>query len=100
MDLLISGFMVDFISPCLTSGFTSASAIIIIIAQLKNLFGIPFQSHDAFEILKEFSQRFGEIKIYDTLLGCCCIVFLLVFKVSEEGNIPPSSLHIRQFIGY
>lgn len=76
------GFMVDFISPCLTSGFTSASAIIIIVAQLKNFLGCPLKSHDTFEVLKELSQKYGQIKLYDALLGSVCIVFLLILKVS------------------
>lgn len=79
--------MVDFISPCLTSGFTSASAVIIIVAQLKNLLGIRLKSHDTFEVLKELSHRYGETKLYDTLLGCSCIVFLFIFKVGKQKRI-------------
>lgn len=76
--------MVDFISPCLTSGFTSASALIIVVSQLKNLLGIPFKSHDTFEVLKELSYRYGETKMYDTLLGCLCMMFLLTIKVGTS----------------
>ncbi|KAL1489155.1 hypothetical protein ABEB36_014096 [Hypothenemus hampei] len=74
------GFLVDFISPCLTSGFTSATSIIIIIAQLKNLFGIRVKCHSTFPALKETIYELKNTQLGDALLSVFCIVFLLVFK--------------------
>lgn len=76
-----SGFLVDFISPCLTSGFTSASAIIIIVAQLKHLLGIKLHSHDTFSVIIELGKNIKDIRWQDTLLGVTCIIFLFCFKV-------------------
>ncbi|XP_072400831.1 sodium-independent sulfate anion transporter-like isoform X3 [Diabrotica undecimpunctata] len=80
MGILKLGFLVDFISPCLTSGFTSASTIIIISNQLKNLLGINIHSHEFVGVTKELFQKYKEIRIPDTILGVTCIVILLFFK--------------------
>ncbi|XP_072400838.1 sodium-independent sulfate anion transporter-like isoform X3 [Diabrotica undecimpunctata] len=90
-------FIVDFISPCLTSGFTSATTIIIIIAQLKNLFGISIKSHNVLQILKEFVQKIDQIKVSDTLMGFGCIGFLVVFKYITTV-IQPKNPSLKKFL--
>ncbi|CAH1113568.1 unnamed protein product [Psylliodes chrysocephalus] len=80
MGLLKLGFLVDFMSPCLTSGFTSASTLIIISAQLKNLFGLNIKSHAVIGIIKELIQKYDQIKLADTLLGLICIGLLVALK--------------------
>ncbi|CAH1236511.1 unnamed protein product [Diabrotica balteata] len=97
MGLLNLGFIVDFISPCLTSGFTSATTIIIIIAQLKNLFGISIQSHNVLQILREFVQKIDQIKVSDTLMGFGCIGFLVVFKYITTV-IQPKNPSLKKFL--
>ncbi|XP_057666442.1 sodium-independent sulfate anion transporter-like [Diorhabda carinulata] len=80
MGMLRLGFIVDFISPCLTSGFTSAATIIIGSAQLKNLLGINLQGHNAPDIMKELFQKYNQLRVYDTVMGFICIIVLLVIK--------------------
>ncbi|KAJ8953922.1 hypothetical protein NQ318_019162 [Aromia moschata] len=98
MGVLKLGFLVDFISPCLTSGFTSASAVIIIVAQLKHLLGIKIDSHDTFSVLVELSRNISEIKWQDTLLGVSCIVFLFCFK--KLTKIPTRSQSIKKLLWF
>ncbi|XP_050509947.1 sodium-independent sulfate anion transporter-like isoform X1 [Diabrotica virgifera virgifera] len=97
MGLLNLGFVVDFISPCLTSGFTSATSIIIITAQLKNLFGINIKSHNVRQILKEFVQKVDQIKLADTVMGFSCIIFLLIFKYITTA-IKPKNPTLKKFL--
>ncbi|XP_060522020.1 sodium-independent sulfate anion transporter [Cylas formicarius] len=80
MGLFKLGFLMDFISPCLTSGFTSAGSVIIIVAQLKNFFGVRIQSHDTFKAIKEFVGVLPDIRFADTTLAVCSVAFLLAFK--------------------
>ncbi|KAJ8977102.1 hypothetical protein NQ317_003656, partial [Molorchus minor] len=92
MGILKLGFLVDFISPCLTSGFTSASAVIIIVAQIKHLLGIKINSHDTFNVMLELSKHLGEIKWQDTLLGVVCITFLFGFKQLTKFKVKSPSV--------
>ncbi|RZC41119.1 Sulfate tra GLY domain containing protein [Asbolus verrucosus] len=81
MGLLKLGFLVDFISPCVTSGFTSAMALTIVTSQLKNLFGLRhLTNHGVFDVWHKVFARYDEIRLGDTILGVSCIVFLFAFK--------------------
>uniref|UniRef100_A0AAR5PJE5 STAS domain-containing protein n=1 Tax=Dendroctonus ponderosae TaxID=77166 RepID=A0AAR5PJE5_DENPD len=86
MGLFKLGFLVDFMSPCLTSGFTSATSIIIIISQLKGFLGISIKNNSTFPALQEVLSKVQEIKVGDTLLGVTCVVFLMGFK--QLGIVP------------
>ncbi|KAJ8916115.1 hypothetical protein NQ315_004482 [Exocentrus adspersus] len=98
MGILNLGFLVDFISPCLTSGFTSASAIIIIVAQLKHLLGVKLEGHDTFTVIVELSQRTADIRWQDTLLGVSCIIFLFLFK--QLTKIPTRSFSVKKLLWF
>ncbi|CAH1376845.1 unnamed protein product [Tenebrio molitor] len=81
MGLLKLGFLVDFISPCVTSGFTSAMSVTIVCSQLKNLLGLrKLQNHGVFDVLHQVFARYAEIRWPDTILGLSCIAFLFAFK--------------------
>ncbi len=56
------GFLVNFLSHPVISGFTSAAALIIGLSQLKHLLGIDLpRSHHVHEILLQAAERFDEI---------------------------------------
>ncbi|CAG9859726.1 unnamed protein product [Phyllotreta striolata] len=80
MGVLNLGFLVDFISPCLSSGFASATAVIIVSTQLKGFLGVNIKSHDLIGILKELFEKIHEIRPADTALGFVCIAFLVALK--------------------
>lgn len=65
-----------------TSGFTSATSIIIIISQLQGLLGLKFKAHNIVDNLRKIFQNIENIRIADLILGFCSIVFLLFFRVS------------------
>jgi sodium-independent sulfate anion transporter 11 len=78
-----TGFLIDFISTPVTSGFTSAYSVIIIASQLKSLFGLQkFQTKGFIDNIRKLIAHFHETKIWDTTLGIFCIVILLVLRVS------------------
>ncbi|KAA2218383.1 SulP family inorganic anion transporter [Maribacter flavus] len=75
------GFLVNFLSKPVISGFTSAAAIIIMVSQLKHLLGIPVPNSNHFhEIVALTWQQLGNTNPYDLGLGILGIVLILGFK--------------------
>lgn len=76
------GFLVDFLSHPVISGFTSAAALIIGLSQLKHLLGIELtRSHHVHEILLQAFERVGEINWITFAIG---IGGILLLKVSKK----------------
>ncbi|WP_063850969.1 SulP family inorganic anion transporter [Flammeovirga sp. SJP92] len=64
------GFLVNFMSKPVISGFTSAAAFIIGIDQLKNLLGVELINRGtAFEVLWATVQQFESINLQSVLIG-------------------------------
>lgn len=81
MGILNLGFIVDFISPSVQSGFTSATSVLIIGTQLKSFFGLRRgNSHNFVDAVYMVFEQRNEIKFEDMTLGICCIVFLTLLK--------------------
>lgn len=81
LGLVGAGFITNFLSHAVISGFTSAAAIIIGLSQLKHLLGINLEStHTIFELLWQTIVRFSETNLITLTIGILSIVSLLVFK--------------------
>lgn len=85
MGLLRLGFLVDFISMPVISGFTNAASIIIGSSQINTLFGIKGRSEGFIEAIQKFVDHFMEITLWDTVLGVCSIIILVILKVSSDN---------------
>ncbi|XP_026470655.1 sodium-independent sulfate anion transporter-like, partial [Ctenocephalides felis] len=81
MGLLKLGFLVDFISAPIVSGFTSAMSLIIICAQAKGLLGLHYTGHGFVDTLMQLIQRISNARLADSILALCCIVFLLTLRI-------------------
>src|SRR5699024_7587407 len=79
LGILRLGFLVNFISQPVMSGFFSASAIIIGFSQLNHLLGINIQSSHLFLFIKEVSSRLLEFIwfVFALVLTIPLILFLL-----------------------
>ncbi|XP_003399193.1 sodium-independent sulfate anion transporter isoform X1 [Bombus terrestris] len=84
MGLLRLGFLVDFISIPVTSGFTSATSIIIIVSQLQGLLGLKFKANNIVDNLSKIFQNVQNVRMPDFLLGICSIAFLLFFRQLKD----------------
>lgn len=84
---MFKGFLVDFISVPVTNAFTSATSLIIIGAQLKNLLGIKYSSKGFADSLYELGKHAGDSKLWDGILGLSCCLFLLAFRVSTKMEL-------------
>jgi sodium-independent sulfate anion transporter 11 len=84
-----AGFLVEFVSVPVVAGFTSASAIIIASSQVKGLFGLSYSSEGFVESWRKLFEHIGSTRLWDTVLGVCCIISLLCLRVSSE--VTPSN---------
>ncbi|KAJ8915023.1 hypothetical protein NQ315_015998 [Exocentrus adspersus] len=86
------GFLVDFVSTPVVAAFTSAGAITIATSQVKNLFGLKFQSEQFLDTWKNFFIHIAEVNKTDTALGLsCCVVLLAMRKLKDYGTPPLAS---------
>ncbi|XP_023935120.2 sodium-independent sulfate anion transporter-like [Bicyclus anynana] len=84
MGLLRLGFLVDLMSPAVTSGFTSATAVIIVVAQLKGLLGLSFVAESPFDNARLIAQHWADVRLPDCALGAvCCTVLLALRKLKD-----------------
>lgn len=81
LGLLRLGFLLNFLSHAVISGFTSAAAIIILLSQLGHLLGIPSTSgHSAFHLLLGFAQGVGATHAVTLIIGLISLAILILFK--------------------
>ncbi|MFX0555249.1 SulP family inorganic anion transporter [Maribacter sp. CXY002] len=75
------GFLVNFLSKPVISGFTSAAAIIIICSQLKHLIGVEVPGSNSFvALLPKLFTKLNETNIYDLGIGLFGIIAIVVGK--------------------
>jgi len=88
LGLFRAGFIVNFLSHAVISGFTSAAAILILLSQLHHLFGIPSSGgHSAMTVLKGVIQGMGGVHPATLGIGLASIVILVIFK-RKRPNFP------------
>lgn len=81
MGLVRLGFLVNFLSHPVLSGFTSAAAIVIGFSQLKHLLGVSIpQTEQLYELLLHLAQRLGESNPVTVSIGLGSVGVLLYFK--------------------
>ncbi len=88
------GFLVNFLSHPVISGFTSAAALIIGLSQLKHLLGIDLaRSHHVHEILLEAFDKIEAVNLSTFLLGTIGIALIITVKKINKA-IPGSLLAV------
>lgn len=74
------GFLINFISQPVISGFTSAAAITIASSQLKPLFGLKLETRGLIDTWVKVCSNLHELRWQDLTLGLACIVVLVCMK--------------------
>jgi len=75
------GFLVNFLSKPVISGFTSAAAIIIMFSQLKHLLGVDIEKSNKFHILiGNAFEKVAETNLYDFGIGILGILIIIGLK--------------------
>lgn len=81
LGLFRMGFLVNFLSKPVISGFTSAAALIIIFSQLKHLFGADVARSNIFhELVMNAITKISEINLYDFGIGILGILIIVLLK--------------------
>lgn len=81
LGLFRMGFLVNFLSRPVISGFTSAAAIIIIFSQLKHLLGADIEKSNRFhQLIINAFEKLSETNPYDFAIGIAGIVLIILLK--------------------
>ena len=89
LGLLRIGFLFNFLSHAVVSGFTSAAAIIIGLSQLKHLIGVDLASgHSLLALLRETATRLGEVNPVTLTIGVASIVVLVTLRPRRQEVSP------------
>jgi sulfate permease, SulP family len=79
--LIRAGSVVNFFSPVVISGFTSAAAVIIALSQLKHLLGVPLSGdHSIVRLLPDIIQKAGDAHIPTLWVGLAGLAGILVLN--------------------
>ncbi|XP_076248706.1 sodium-independent sulfate anion transporter [Calliopsis andreniformis] len=80
MGLLHLGFLVEFVSMPVISGFSNAAAIIIGTSQLGTLLGLNGRSDSFIDAISKVVKNINYITPWDTLLGVSSMIVLVCLK--------------------
>ena len=76
MGLFRMGFLANFLSHPVVSGFITASGIIIAASQMKHILGVSASGHNLFEIVLSIGSKITETNIPTLTIGGVSLVFL------------------------
>ncbi len=81
LGLFRMGFLVNFLSRPVISGFTSGAALIIIFSQLKHLLGTDIEKSIKFhQLVINAFDKFAETNLYDFTIGVAGILIIVLLK--------------------
>ena len=76
MGLLRLGFLANFLSHPVISGFISASGLLIAASQLKTIMGVRAEGQQVFEILNTLVRQISQTHLLTLAIGVSTIIFL------------------------
>ena len=86
------GFIVNFLSKPVITGFTSAVALIIGLNQFRNLFGVDFFQSDQLQyIVVDIWKQFSTFNTRTTVIGLASIVLIIILRMINK-KIPSALL--------
>ncbi len=77
MGALRLGFVANFLSHPVISGFITASGLLIAASQLKHLLGVPVSGHTLPDIIGQLARSLGQINLPTLIIGVLATVFLV-----------------------
>lgn len=76
MGLLRLGFLANFLSHPVISGFISASGILIAASQLKTLMGVKAEGHNFLDLSVSLLSQLGQVHALTLTIGAATVAFL------------------------
>lgn len=80
MGFMRLGFLSNFLSRPVVSGFTVAAALVIGISQLKHFFGLEINTNKTLPTLQAIFNEIGETNFYDLTIGIAAILVIVGLK--------------------
>lgn len=80
LGALRGGFVVNFLSHAVISGFTSAAAIVIGLSQLKHLMGVPLKGESVVGTVMQAIQQIGQTNPITLAIGLGSIAALVILR--------------------
>jgi len=77
MGLLRLGFLANFLSHPVISGFITASGIVIAASQCKHIFGIDASGHNLLTLVQSLGASIADTNVPTLVIGVGALVFLL-----------------------
>lgn len=77
MGVLKLGFLANFLSHPVISGFITASGLVIAASQLKHLLGIEASGHNLVDILLSLARNLAHTNLHTLAIGTGALLFLL-----------------------
>lgn len=90
MGLFGLGFLIDFVSGPVSSGFTSAAAFIILSSQVKDLLGITAKGNTFVQQWKAILEDIHHTQLGDAVMGFTCIIVLLLMRLLPRLKVGPA----------
>jgi sulfate permease, SulP family len=101
MGLLRAGFVVNFLSHPVLSGFINAAALIIAASQVGHLFGLSVGRNETFlEQIIEIGRSFDTINGVTTIIGATSVLALLYFQRWARSHLQRTGIseHLATFL--
>lgn len=95
MGLLRLGFLANFLSHPVISGFITASGIVIAASQLKHLFGIQASGHNLLEIVHSLALSIHQTNVATLAIGVGALLFLLLARRYLKPALKVAGLPLR-----
>ena len=76
MGLLRLGFLANFLSHPVISGFISASGLLIALSQMKTLMGVKAEGHNFVDLLMALMQQASHVHLLTLMVGIAATAFL------------------------
>lgn len=85
MAVLRLGFLANFLSHPVISGFISASGLLIALSQLKHIFGVQAQGQTVLELIPSLAEQIPYINLPTLMIGGICLLFLQLVRTRLKG---------------
>ena len=93
LGIVRAGFLVNFLSKPIVSGFTSAAALIIGANQITNLLGIEIPQNNQFhKLIFSLSEAIGELHLKTLFIGIGSMILLVVLSKYKGKIKVPATL--------
>jgi sulfate permease, SulP family len=85
LGVLRLGFLANFLSHTVVSGFITASGILIALSQMKHIVGVKAQGDTFFELLMSLLQHLPDVNYYALIVGVGVVCFLFWARRGAAG---------------